>query len=152
MSIPEETNICRPLPLDSSLTFQRISMNPHTYSDTNDINKNTAIPTTFVVSVILLPCVGHEIAGRLIWNSYTSKRPIPVNSGPRNKGVSHSTGLPGKRLNKNAKIRISREAPTFSFSRGKVQSGHLGAAPGTALFASRSRIVTFSQSPRVRKK
>ena len=73
-------------------------------------------------------------------------------SGPRQNGASHCTELPGKRFNKNGKSEFRAEARTLSFSEGKVQSGHLGGAPETALFASRSRIVTFSQFSRVCKK
>ena len=59
--------------------------------------------------------------------------------------------LPGKRFEKNAKSESRAEAPTLSFAFGEVQSGHLGVAPGTALFASRQRIVTFRGISEVRK-
>ena len=37
--------------------------------------------------------------------------------------------LPGKRLVKSQKLHFRAEAPTLSFSKAKVQSGHLGGAP-----------------------
>ena len=54
-----------------------------------------------------------------IWSSYTSKCSISGNSGPRQNGVSHSTDLPGKRFNKNAKIRIPRGSADLEFLLGK---------------------------------